>query len=239
VKPCLVICLTLVGCSSQPAQVIEPSTPAAQLGTLEAKQDKIDGRVAGALAAIEVNADKPPVVRAEAKLAQSYLPPASEGDKAFALARAAAQDEKAYREQMEYGRKFLERLNLDWKKADDLAKLNAVEIKRLADENKQLRSDLVRVEKEGDRRIWTLTGAALVVLGGAAMALVGIKKGAPLLVAGLFAGSIPYITESEWFAWIVGGTGLVMAGLLIWVAFDKARDAVNENETTKKEVQDR
>ena len=227
-RSALVICLALAGCSSQPAPVIEPSPPAAQLGALGAKQDKIDGRVAGALVAIETNADKPPVVRAEARLAQSYLPPASEGDKAFALARAAAQDEKAYREQMEYGRKFLEKLNLDWKKADDLAKQNAAEIKRLADENKQLRADLVRVEKEGDRRIWTITGAALVVLGGVAMAFAGIKKGAPLLLAGLFAGCVPYIIESQWFAWIAGGTGLVMAGLLIWVAYDKAKDTVNE-----------
>jgi hypothetical protein len=227
-RSALVICLALAGCSSQPAPVIEPSTPAAQLGTLEAKQDKIDGRVAGALVAIETNADKPPVVRAEARLAQSYLPPASEGDKAFALARAAAQDEKAYRDQTEFARKFLDQLNKDWKKADDMAKTNAVEIKRLADENKQLRADLVRVEKEGDHRIWTLTGAALVVLGGVAMAFAGIKKGAPLLVAGLFAGSVPYITESEWFTWIAASTGLVMAGLLIWVAYDKARDTVNE-----------
>lgn len=224
-----VICLLLAGCSSQPAPTVEPSPPAAELGALGAKQDKIDGRVAGALVAIETNADKPPVVRAEAKLAQSYLPPASEGDKAFALARAAAADEKAYREQMEYGRKFLEKLNLDWKKADDLAKLNAAEIKRLADENKQLRADLVRVEKEGNHRIWTITGAALVVLGGVAMAFAGTKKGAPLLLAGLFAGCAPYIIESQWFAWIAGGTGLVMAGLLIWVAYDKAKDTVNES----------
>ena len=232
-----VICLLLVGCtpwwkSETKDQVPAiPSPNTGQLDALGSKQDKIDGRVAGALAAIEVNADKPPVVRAEAKLAQSYLPPASEGDRAFALARAAAADEKAYREQMEYGRKFLEQLQKDWKKADDLAKANAAEIKRLADENKQLRLDLVRVEKEGDRRIWTITGAALVVLGGVAMAFAGIKKGAPLLVAGAFAGSIPYIIESEWFAWIAGGTGLVMAGLLIWVAYDKARDTVNEPNT--------
>jgi len=228
VKPCLVICLILAGCSSQPAPLVDPSTPADQLGTLEAKQDKIDGRVAGALAAIEVNADKPPVVRAEAKLAQSYLPPVSEGDKAFALARAAANDEKAYRDQTEFARKFLDQLNKDWKKADELAKVNATEIKRMADENNQLRLDMVRIEKESDRKIWSLTGAALVVAGGLAMAFVGIKKGAPLLVAGAFAGSIPYITESEWFAWIAGATGLVMAGLLIWVAYDKARDTVNE-----------
>lgn len=224
-----VICLILAGCASSPKdQPVQPTPAAGQLEALGAKQDKIDGRVAGALVAIETNADKPPVVRAEAKLAQSYLPPASEGDKAFALARAAAMDEKAYKDQMEYGRKILDQLQKDWKKADDLAKANAAEIKRLADENKQLKLDIVRVEKEGDRKIWTVTGAALVVLGGLAMAFVGIKKGAPLLVAGAFAGSIPYITESEWFAWIAGGTGLVMAGLLIWVAYDKARDTVNE-----------
>lgn len=228
-----VICLLLVGCTPwwKSENKDTPAAPSPNTGQLEAlgsKQDKIDGRVAGALVAIETNADKPPVVRAEARLAQSYLPPASEGDKAFALARAAAADEKAYREQMEYGRKFLDQLQKDWKKADDLAKANAAEIKRLADDNKQLRLDLVRVEKEGDHKIWTVTGAALVVLGGVAMAFAGIKKGAPLLLAGLFAGSIPYITESPWFGWIVGGTGAVMAGLLIWLAYDKVRDSVNE-----------
>ena len=224
----LVTILLLVGCATAPTPGPVPSAGVDALGEIGKDQDKIDGRVAGALVAIEVNAEKPAVVKAEAKLAQAYLPPASEGDKAFALARATAQDPKAYVDQTEYARKFLSRLTTEWEKAEVLAKQNAAEIQALKNENAKLKEDLVRVEKEGDRKIWTLTGAVLVVAGGLAMAFVGIKKGAPLLLAGAFAGSVPYIIDSPWFAWIAGSTLAVAAGLLIWVAFDKARDAVNE-----------
>lgn len=205
-----------------------PSAGGDALEKIGKSQDKIDGRVAGALVAIETNAEKPAVVKSEAKLAQAYLPPASEGDKAFALARAAAQDQKAYVDQTEYARKFLSKLTSDWEKAEVLAQRNALEIANLKAENRKLKDDVVRIEKESDRKIWTITGAALVVFGGVAMAFGSIKKGAPLLLAGAFAGAVPYVIESPWFAWIAGSAGAIMAGLLLWLAYDKIRDKVNE-----------
>ncbi len=229
--------LLLVGCATTPPVDPTPSAGGDALDNIAKDQDKIDGRVAGALVAIEVNAEKPAVVRSEAKLAKAYLPPASEGDKAFALARAAAADEKAYIDQTEYARKFLSKLTSEWEKAEVLAKQNAIEIQALKSENVKLKEDMVRIEKESDRKIWTITGAALVVLGGVAMAFASVKKGAPLLLAGAFAGAVPYVIESPWFAWIAGSAGAVLAGLLLWLAYDKVRDNVNEDET-KKEVQD-
>jgi hypothetical protein len=224
----LAVILLLAGCATAPAPDPIPSAGGEALDKIGKDQDKIDGRVAAGLVAIEVNAEKPAVVRSEAKLAQAYLPPASEGDKAYALARAAAQSSKAYVDETEYARKFLSRLTSEWEKAEVLAKQSAAEIKALKDENKQLRADMVRIEKESDRKIWTLTGAVLVVAGGLAMAFASFKKGAPLLLAGAFAGAVPYIIDSPWFAWIAGSTMAVAAGLLAWVAFDKARDTVNE-----------
>lgn len=220
--------LLLVGCATTPTIDPPVSAGSAALDNIGKDQDKIDGRVAGALVAIEVNAEKPAVVKSEAKLAQAYLPPASEGDKAFALARAAKADEKAYVDQTEYARKFLSRLTSEWEKAEVLAKENAIQIQALKDENKRLKEEMVRIEKESDRKIWTVTGAALVVIGGLAMAFASIKKGAPLLLAGAFAGAVPYIIESPWFAWIAGSAGAVLAGLLLWLAYDKVRDNINE-----------
>lgn len=226
-KPWIPI-LLLAGCATTPPVDTPVSAGSAALDSIGKDQDKIDGRVAGALVAIEVNAEKPAVVKSEARLAQAYLPPASEGDKAFALARATAQDQKAYVDQTEYARKFLSKLTSEWEKAEILAQKNALEIANLKAENRKLKEDMVRIEKESDRKIWTITGAALVVFGGVAMAFAGIKKGAPLLLAGAFAGSVPYVIESPWFAWIAGSAGAVMACLLLWLAYDKVRDKVNE-----------
>jgi hypothetical protein len=228
VKTILAITLILAGCATTPVPDPVPTAGADALDKIGKSQDKIDGRVAAGLVAIETNAEKPAVVKAEAKLAQAYLPPASEGDKAFALARAAAQDQKAYVDQTEYARKFLSKLTSDWEKAEVLAQRNALEIANLKAENRKLKEDVIRIEKESDRKIWTITGAALVVFGGVAMAFAGIKKGAPLLLAGAFAGAVPYVIDSPWFTWICGSAGAVLAGLLIWVAYDKARDTVNE-----------
>lgn len=190
----LAVILLLVGCATVPAPDPIPSAGGDALDKIGKDQDKIDGRVAAGLVAIEVNAEKPAVVRSEAKLAQAYLPPASEGDKAYALARAAAQNPKAYVDETEYARKFLSRLTSEWEKAEVLAKQSAAEIKALKEENKQLRADMVRIEKESDRKIWTLTGAVLVVAGGLAMAFASFKKGLHCSWPGPLPA--PYLTSS-------------------------------------------
>ena len=91
----LVIALVvLAGCkSAKPVDEPLPKQPDAPtkpdvVATLGKDLDKTDYRVASALVAIERNADKPKVVVAESRLAQSYLPQPPEADVAFAMARA-------------------------------------------------------------------------------------------------------------------------------------------------------
>ena len=79
----LVIALCLTGCSTSPDPLLpkQPDAPTtkAVVTTLGADLDKTDHRVGAALVAIERNADKPKVVVAESRLAQSYLPAPPEG----------------------------------------------------------------------------------------------------------------------------------------------------------------
>ena len=77
-KAILACTLVLASCvTTAPAPDPVPSPGNEVLDKIGKSQDKIDGRVAAGLVAIEVNAEKPAVVKAEAKLAQAYLPPAS------------------------------------------------------------------------------------------------------------------------------------------------------------------
>ena len=88
--------LALTGCSlfrkgdALPPLPVQPPGPTKPdvVATLGKDLDKTDHRVASALVAIERNADKPKVVVAESRLAQSYLPAPPESDVAFAMARA-------------------------------------------------------------------------------------------------------------------------------------------------------
>ena len=71
----LVIALCLTGCATSPDPLPkQPDAPTSKavVTTLGKDLDKTDHRVASALVAIERNADKPKVVVAESRLAQSY-----------------------------------------------------------------------------------------------------------------------------------------------------------------------
>ena len=91
--------------------------------------DKTDHRVGAALVAIERNADKPKVVVAESRLAQSYLPPPPEADVAFSMARAAKGSDIDYAKQMEFGRKLATAVNKAWEKLE----ADQAEAKRVSD----------------------------------------------------------------------------------------------------------
>jgi hypothetical protein len=180
------------------------------------QQDKADGRVAAAVAVARENATRPEVVKAETGVALSYLPNPSEGDLAVARARAAKSDQKDYAEAVAYGKKLLSSIDTNWAKME----ADTVEAKRvsaLKDARiEELQKEVVRVKQD----IWTLTGAGLVVAGALACAFVSLKAGTALLAVGGFAGSIPYIIESPWFAWIAGGTLLAVAVIGIWHLHD-------------------
>jgi len=223
VRLALLACFSLVGCATLsdplPKQPDAPTAPAI-VQIVGDQQDKADGRVAAAVAVARENATRPEVVKAETGVALSYLPNPSEGDLAVARARAAKSDQKDYAEAVAYGKKLLASIDTNWAKMEaDTAE--AKRVSQLKDARiVELQKEVVRVKQDASRNIWTMTGAGLVVLGGLACAFASVKIGTPLLLVGGFAGSLPYIYDTQWFSWLAGATivGVVLIG--VWHLHD-------------------
>ncbi len=230
----LVIALVaLTGCKSKPADAPLPVQPPAPtkpdaVQTLGKDLDKTDHRVGAALVAIEKNADKPKVVVAESRLAQSYLPPPPEADVAFAVARATKADPIDYAKQMEFGRKLATAVNKAWEKLEadqkEAARVSGLKDARIV----ELTKEVERVKKDASAQTWTLVGAGLAVVGALTTAFMGPRIGLPLLLCGAFCGSVPFIIDSPWFEYAAGGTLVISCGLGLWWLADKVRDSVNK-----------
>jgi hypothetical protein len=222
----------LVGCATKgdlPKQPDAPVTPIVQeVGKV---QDKADNRVSAAVAVAKENADKPAVVRAELGVASSYLPAPTDGDLAFARQRASKADQKDYKDAEEYGKKLLAKINTDWAKMEK-DQAEAKRVSELKDSKiKELTAEVARVKQEASNNIWTLTGAGLAVVGGLACAFASLRVGIPILLAGAFCGSVPFIIDSPYFEYIAGSTLVAVSGLGIYWLFDKVRDSVNKDES--------
>jgi len=233
----LVIALVaLAGCTRKPTLEPLPVQPPAPtkpdvVQTLGKDLDKTDHRVASALVAIERNADKPKVVVAESRLAQSYLPQPPEADVAFALARAGRagtpQGDIDYAKQMAFGRQLATAVNKAWEKLE-AQQAEALRVSQLKDARiVELTKEVEAVRKEASRNIWTLAGAGLAVLGAVTTAFAGPRIGLPLLACGAAMGAFPFVVESPHFDLIVTITLGCGAALLIWLAWDFIRDKVN------------
>ena len=217
----------LAGCATSPDPLPkQPDAPTtkAVVTTLGADLDKTDHRVASALVAIERNADKPKVVVAESRLAQSYLPAPPEGDVAFAMARATKADPIDYKKQMEFGRKLATAVTLAWEKLEADQK-EALRVSQLKDARiKELIAEIERVKKQAAEQTWTWIGGALAVAGAVCTAFLSPKIGLPLIGCGMLCGAVPFIIESEYFGIIVGTTLSVASALLLYLLFDWVRD---------------
>jgi Flp pilus assembly protein TadB len=177
--------------------------------------------------AIERNADKPKVVVAESRLAQSYLPAPPPQDIEFAMARATKADPVDYAKQMAFGRQLATAVTKAWEKLES-QQAEALRVSQLKDKRiEDLTKEVEAVRKEASRNIWTLAGAGLAVLGAVTTAFAGPRIGLPLLACGAAMGAFPFVVESPHFDLIVTVTLSLGACLLIWVAWDYARDRVN------------
>ena len=217
----------LAGCSTSPDPLPkQPDAPTSKavVTTLGKDLDKTDHRVGAALVAIERNADKPKVVVAESRLAQSYLPAPPEGDVAFAMARATKADPIDYKKQMEFGRKLATAVTLAWEKLEADQK-EALRVSQLKDARiKELIAEIERVKKQAAEQTWTWIGGALAVAGAVCTAFLSPKIGLPLIGCGMLCGAVPFIIESEYFGIIVGTTLSVASALLLYLLFDWVRD---------------
>jgi hypothetical protein len=227
----LVIALCLTGCSTSPDPLPkQPDAPTSKavVTTLGKDLDKTDHRVGAALVAIERNADKPKVVVAESRLAQSYLPAPPEGDIAFALARATKADPIDYKKQMEFGRKLATAVTLAWEKLEADQK-EALRVSQLKDARiVELTKAVEQAKKDAAANLWTLAGVGIAVIGAIATATVGPKVGIPLLLSGAAIGAFPVIADSEWFSLtVITAIGLALC-LGLWYLWDKIKDANNK-----------
>jgi hypothetical protein len=228
--------LALTGCSlfrkgdALPPLPVQPPGPTKPdvVATLGKDLDKTDHRVASALVAIERNADKPKVVVAESRLAQSYLPAPPEADVAFAMARASKADPVDYAKQMAFGRQLATAVTKAWEKLET-QQAEALRVSQLKDARiVELTKEVERVKKDASAQTWTLVGAGLAVVGALTTAFLGPRIGIPLLICGAFCGSVPFIIDSPWFEYAAGGTLVISCGLGLWWLADKVRDAVNK-----------
>jgi hypothetical protein len=219
--------------------VVTQSADPGAMSKLGDKIDKSDSRVAAALTAAIENKDKPDVVQAEGSLALAYLPKPTDGDLAFARARAAKADPKDYLEQSKFAKEFLASLDKEWKDAQDKAKKNADDLTaamtkindlnvELAKVRKDAEINLRKAEAEASKNVWTLAGVALVALGAILTAFMGVRVGGVLLVCGAFCGSMPFIYGSQYFNWVAGGTLGVAAALGLWRLYDYIKDKNDE-----------
>ena len=230
----LVIALVaLAGCKSKPVDEPLPKQPDAPtkpdvVATLGKDLDKTDHRVASALVAIERNADKPKVVVAESRLAQSYLPQPPEADVAFAMARATKADPVDYQKQMAFGRQLATAVNKAWEKLE-AQQAEALRVSQLKDARiVELQKEVEHVKQEASKNVWTLLGAGLFACGALTTAFLGPRLGVPLLACAALAGSVPFIYDSPAFMWVAIGTAAIASGLCLWWLADKVRDAVNK-----------
>lgn len=202
-------------------------TDSNNLSTLGQEIDMSENRVAASLVAIERNADRPAVVIAEAKLGQAYLAAPSEGDIAFALARASAADPAAYARQAEYGKRLLAAVDSKWSRLEADQK-EAKRVSNLKDARiVELTKAVDQAKKDAAANMWTLAGIAVAVLGAAAMVFTGPRIGGILLASGAAIGAFPFVVDSEYFSYIAGGTLALAAGLGIYWLWDRVRDSAN------------
>ena len=222
--------LALAGCSTTPELPVQPPAPTKEsvVAELGKDLDKTDHRVGASLVAIERNADKPKVVVAESRLAQSYLPPVPDQDVQFALARATKGSEIDYSKQMAFGRQLATAVNKAWERLE----ADQAEAKRVSDlkdkKIAELTQEVIRVKQEASNNVWTIAGAALAVIGGVVTALVGPRTGIPLLLCGGAIGAFPFVVESPYWNYIAGTTLGVACLLGLYLLWDYVRDKANE-----------
>ena len=227
----LVIALALTGCStSRPALPEQPNAPTdtAIVQSVGKDWDRIDQKVAASITIAREMADKPDVVRGETTVALSFLPQASPEELALARQRAAnPADQKTYGDAVAFGKNLLAKIDKDWAKVE-AANAEALRVSQLKDARiAELTAEVERVKKEAASNLWTMAAVGTAVAGALAMAFLGPKAGVSLLLSAGAIGAFPFIVESEYFSYIIGGTLALAAGLGIYWLWDRVRDSAN------------
>ena len=222
------ILLAVSGCNGTQAPEVPSSPKGMSLDAVGTGLDQIDNAVSASVqVAREMNKDgKPDKVESELSVAAASLPKPADDALLVARARADKASQAEYEDQRKKAQAKLAELDKAWSDLEGQVRENKRAMRERDQQIKELKAQIAEAKKD----IWTITGAGLVVIGGLAMAFASWKVGAPLLLAGAFCGSIPFIVDSPMFMWVAGGTMASCAGICVWWVFDKVRDNVNKNE---------
>ena len=236
----LLACLGLVGCATltEPPLPKQPDSPtsASAVQAVVAVKEKVDGKVAAAVTVAKENATKPRIVDSELSVALSLLDKPSDSELAIARQRSEKASPADYEAARKFGFKLMASLD-DAQHKMETDQKEAARVSQLKDTKiAQLNADIIRIRQESSKEVWTMTGAGLVILGGLAWAFVAVRAGLPLIICGAFAGSVPMIYGSAYFAWIAGATLVSVAGIGIWHLYEITKtpppppepDVVNE-----------
>jgi hypothetical protein len=225
-----VISLLMAGCASSPkALPVQPDAPTSEgiVATVGKQWDQADQKVAASVTIAREMADRPEVVRSEATVALSFLPPVEAGELALARARAIKADPKEAAEATAFGKKLLGQINTSWLRVQ-ADQSEAKRVSNLKDARiVELTAEVERVKREASDNIWTLAGVGIAVIGAIATAFAGPKVGIPLLLSGAAIGAFPFVVDSEYFSYIAGTSLALAMGLGLWYIWDKVRDANN------------
>ena len=209
----LVISLLLAGCATTPEPLPDPVPAQGTLDVVGKKEDKLESRTAAAVSVAKTNADQPAIVRAELTVAEAGLPKPSAEDLAYAVARALKADPKAYEANVANATAARADINAMWAKLETEQKQNAEAMSKMVEQIDTLKKQVDEAKKEGQRNLYTLVAAGMMVLGGLAVAFGRVMIGAGLLLSGVCIGAVPYLLDSPWFLPSVGG--LFLLGLLL------------------------
>lgn len=215
----LVISLLLAGCATTPVPTPDPVPAQGTLDVVGKKEDKLESRTAAAVSVAKTNADQPAIVRAELTVAEAGLPKPSAEDLAYAVARALKADPKAYEANVANATAARADINAMWAKLETEQKQNAEAMSKMVGEIDTLKKQVDEAKKEGQRNLYTLVAAGMMVLGGLAVAFGRVMIGAGLLLSGVCIGAVPYLLDSPWFLPSVGGLfllGLILGGWHIY-----------------------
>jgi len=214
----------VVGCSTlkEPAIPPQPDSPTSlsAVKTVEATQDKVDGKVAAAVTIAKENATKPAIVTSELSVALSLLDKPSDSELALARQRSEKATPADYEAARKFGAHLLASLD-DAQRKMETDQKEAARVSQLKDTKiAQLNADIIRIRQEASKDIWTMTGCGLAVIGALLCGFVSPKAGTSVIVCGAFCGSVPFIIGSAYFAWIAGGTLVSVAGIGIWHLYE-------------------
>ena len=224
--------LLLAGCPSVPPPTPDPVPAQGTLDIVGKKEDKQESRTAAAVIIAKENADKPEVVRSELSVAQAALPVPDASDLAYAKARAAKADAKQYEANVAAAAKAKADIDAMWSKMEAEQKANSQVMSEMAKHIEALKQQLEQAKRDGQRNLYALVAAGMMVIGGVALAFGRLMIAAGFLVSGICIGAVPFLLDSAWFLPAVGGVlllGLLVGGLHAYRNHLKA-DALEEED---------